>query len=607
VAALYETDAIAACEALWSHVYARERGVLCVVDTGEAGGPWNHTYFNYPKTATEAAEWALKKSSAGRTVYFCAHLLYKAKRNKENATAIACLYADLDGSAVPQGQLSPSALVESSPGRYHAYWRLVDSIPPTIAENLNNRLALAIGADASGFDLSQVLRLPGTINRKPEYDEPEVSLVRLEEDRAFVAGDLDKMLPPLPSSNGDHDPEAEPEDGPPVILDREGLEVWYGHRPKYKDDGQVDRSASLMKIARTLYDAGCTRRTIVAALAERDEALHWRCYSGRPDSEKQYHNIVTALHKSRNKPHNHTKFASTTPFGGKGESKSHRKSRRDRRGGDYAHKTSHPKKGLRAVSFSGRTKPDPQDFVVENLIPAELATAFYGPSGLTKSLCVLDLGLHVAFEGVEYWHGLRVQTLPVVFLDFEMSENVQLRRAMEIAEGRTWPDVPRGFRYVGAAGYAPRDVFEFALELVGDLGPSLVITDSFGYSLQGAAEESSDVLGYVREYLQPLQEAGATNLVVDHVSKVIRGEKASEKEQFGSVFKTNSMRSTVHMTGHTDEGTDEVFATLTQKKNNVGKKEKPFTVITHFSRDSITFRLSESVVDPPRTPPSKPT
>jgi RecA-family ATPase len=260
----------------------------------------------------------------------------------------------------------------------------------------------------------------------------------------------------------------------------------------------------------------------------------------------------------------------------------------------------HPKRrSLRAVSFAGRAKPPPQEFVVEKMIPCGLATSFYGGGGLAKSVNVLHLGMSVAFVGVESWHSLKVMTSPVVYLDFEMSEVVQLRRAKEIADGAGWPDVPQNFRYVESAGYAAADVFDFALELIGEHGPALVIVDSFGFSMQGESERSADVLSYVRNYIQPLLDTGSHTLVVDHISKAIKGERAADKEAFGSVYKTNAMRSTVNLTGHADENEGTVYATFTHRKNNVGPKLKPFTVITKFSPGAIAFERSEEVIQPP--------
>jgi len=233
------------------------------------------------------------------------------------------------------------------------------------------------------------------------------------------------------------------------------------------------------------------------------------------------------------------------------------------------------------------------------MVPRGLATSFYGGGGLAKSVNILHLGMSVAFNGVGSWHGLRVITCPVIYLDFEMSETVQLRRAKEIVDGAGWPDVPQNFHYVEAAGHPTADVFGFALELVEEHGPSLVIVDSFGFSMQGESERSADVLSYIRNYIQPLQEGGSSPIVVDHISKAIKGERAADKEAFGSVYKTNAMRSTVNLTGHADEDAGEVYATLTHRKNNVGPRLKPFTVITRFSAETITFERSNTVIHPP--------
>src|SRR5215204_2845394 len=576
---------------LWDHVFGDERGLLAICHTDDPN--FRTQFFNYPTAADKAAEWALEKAQNGREVYFCAHLLTDPRRIKENATAVHTLWGDLDNAEVPEGEITPTAVVQSSPNRFHCYWRLIDGIPPQAAELLNKRLALEIGADPSGFDLTQLLRVPGTANYKHE-GSPVVDVQHLDQSRTYSAGDLDRILPPLPgpaSKNG-HTHVDEDAGDPPVELGPEALKVWRGEKPKTKDTGEVDRSASLMKIGRVIYDAGATRRTVAEALRERDVALGWKCYTNRRDADKQYQTIADKLedegrnhfipvhHNGRNS-HSHSRIGVVNVNESENGS-SH-----------------HPKKSLRAVSFVGRAKPPPQEFVVEKIIPCGLATSFYGGGGLAKSVNVLHLGMSVAFVGIESWHGLEVMTCPVVYLDFEMSETVQLRRAKEIADGAGWSDVPRGFHYVEAAGYSAADVFSFALELVEEHGPALIIVDSFGFSMQGESERSADVLGYVRNYIQPLQDTGSHTLVVDHIARAIKGERAADKEAFGSVYKTNAMRSTVNVTGHADEDAGTVYATFTHRKNNVGPRLKPFTVITKFSSGAINFERSDTVIHPP--------
>jgi len=123
-------------------------------------------FFTWPNDVDRALQWALEQDAAEREVYACAHLLTKRRRKKENAARLWCLYVDGDGAQVPPNIPQPTAVVQSSPGREQFYWRLTEAIDPASGEALNKRLAYAMGADRSGWDLTQLLRVPGTLNRK---------------------------------------------------------------------------------------------------------------------------------------------------------------------------------------------------------------------------------------------------------------------------------------------------------------------------------------------------------------------------------------------------------------------------------------------------------
>ena len=115
--------------------------------------------------------------------------------------------------------------------------------------------------------------------------------------RAWDPEVIDQAIPELPkaipNTNGGRST-AEP----PVELMPEALKVWRGEKPKAKHTGEIDRSGSLVKVGRILYDAGATRSALVAALAERDEALDWRKYTGRADADIRYHEIVDELERN---------------------------------------------------------------------------------------------------------------------------------------------------------------------------------------------------------------------------------------------------------------------------------------------------------------------
>ncbi|MDP9457130.1 MAG: RepB family DNA primase, partial [Actinomycetota bacterium] len=283
----------------WQHLFGNEHGLLQVFTGVREGGRLDNPrfqFFAYPGAIRTAAEWALDRAEEGREVYFCAHLLTSSRRIKKNAAAVRTLWGEIDGGNLPNGELKPTALVQSSPGKYHVYWRLDDAIPPEIAEGLNRRIAAEIGADPSGFDLTQLLRVPGTTNHKYD-DTPQVTLVGLEGGRSYSAADLDEILPASEKPKAEYVP-TEDADEPPVVLDPEAMRVWRGEAPKLKEDGTVDRSASIMNIGRKLYDAGATRPTITTALQERDEALGWKKYTGNRDGgQREYERIYEKLEK----------------------------------------------------------------------------------------------------------------------------------------------------------------------------------------------------------------------------------------------------------------------------------------------------------------------
>lgn len=88
------------------------------------------------------------------------------KRSAAQAVQYPALYADLDGGTIPPSVPDPTVTVLSSPDRRHVFWKLRASAPPDVALDLNRRLAHTCHADLSGWDATQVLRAPDTINHK---------------------------------------------------------------------------------------------------------------------------------------------------------------------------------------------------------------------------------------------------------------------------------------------------------------------------------------------------------------------------------------------------------------------------------------------------------
>jgi hypothetical protein len=163
---------------LWAHLFEGLEGYL-VTFTGQQSarsdaGPnelddTSQHSWNWPGEKDEAAAYLLGQSDAGRDAYFGVHLFRKSRTRKgKHAGEIQALWVDGDGAQVPKDWPQPTAVVESSPGRHHYYWRLTRPIDPEEAAQLNKRLCYGMGGDKGKWGLGTVLRAPGTRNYKRE-------------------------------------------------------------------------------------------------------------------------------------------------------------------------------------------------------------------------------------------------------------------------------------------------------------------------------------------------------------------------------------------------------------------------------------------------------
>jgi hypothetical protein len=185
--------------ALWEHAFGEAAGILAVF-SGERPQPESKQlddprtlYFDYPRETRRAEELCRRLCAEGREVYQCAHLLTARRRVKRRAASLTACYVDGDGAKPTANMPRPSAIVASSPGREQYWWRLSRPVEPEEGEDLNRRLAYAMAADLSGWDLTQLLRVPGTRNRK-YLDAPLVELAHLFAD-SYDPAELAASLP----------------------------------------------------------------------------------------------------------------------------------------------------------------------------------------------------------------------------------------------------------------------------------------------------------------------------------------------------------------------------------------------------------------------------
>lgn len=147
-----------------------ETGYVCIAYKSHLSNSMEEKFFHYPTQLEDMCKDIDRRSLTLTHVYFCPQLLDSAgKRRKENVIKCPVLWADLDTCNPQLLQVPASIVVQSSKGRWQAFWRLEEALKPLDAEMLCMKIAYFHadnGADKSGWDLTQLMRVPYTPNYK---------------------------------------------------------------------------------------------------------------------------------------------------------------------------------------------------------------------------------------------------------------------------------------------------------------------------------------------------------------------------------------------------------------------------------------------------------
>ncbi len=487
----------------WPHIFGQQQGYLSLFSgTRPPSGEYpnrnsidektiDQRYFRWPEEAKQAARWVDEESRSGREVYHCGHLVTRQRRKKQYAAPMMALYVDGDGAEVPDGLPQPTLTIQSSPDREQFYWKLKFPIPPERGEELNKRLAYALGADKSGWDLTQLLRPSGTQNHKYE-GTPTVEIKEIV-DEGYDPDYLDRVLPPLEKEQGSKGGETSqsetktPVDNtqePPVRLDKYGIKVWNGENPKLKEDGSVDRSASLLNIGRVLEDGGASRDTIAKALRERDESLGWNKYTYRKDSESQYERIVDVLERGGEDTSGTSGYDEKLTFSSIGE------------------------RVLLGKVIRQGIKP-PEELIEGILLKGKIHHVFAAP-GCGKSWLALWLAMKLINEGKT-----------VLYLDAENGISIIAERLQAL--GADPERLEECLQYYPSPNLSmAKEETEAYVRLLEEVNPDLVVFDSWVNFLSGASLDenvSSDIARWAVAFLRPARNRGMTVLLLDHVPK----------------------------------------------------------------------------------------
>ena len=253
--------------------------------------------FKWPEEKRQILEHMAKHE--GDDLYWCPSLFEGSDRKIELAMDEHAMWADLD-EADPRllkgnHDYRPTVAWESSPGRFQALWLgnpdLGDFAGASWSGNENQRLTYHLGADKSGWDTTQLLRIPGWDNHKPEYSKrgkPVPGKLLWDRGPMYEMDDF-KLLPEVKGALGQNklgdvlEEEIEAVDRHKVIA---RIKLKLNQRAREMLTARTvmgDRSENLWYLIRCLADAGCTVHEIVAIA----KASVWNKFEGRSDEVKR--------------------------------------------------------------------------------------------------------------------------------------------------------------------------------------------------------------------------------------------------------------------------------------------------------------------------------
>ena len=154
-------------ESFFRRIFGEVKGFICI-GAKNRKGRFGERFFEFPNEMAGTLEYIAELEPA-HDVYYCAQLLQSRRRRRENVTDCSAAWADLDECHPDSMRVQPSISIQTSPDRYQALWVFEKPQHPFDAEQISKRIAYAHvdeGVDTSGWDLTQLLRVPGTTNHK---------------------------------------------------------------------------------------------------------------------------------------------------------------------------------------------------------------------------------------------------------------------------------------------------------------------------------------------------------------------------------------------------------------------------------------------------------
>lgn len=472
-------------------------------------------------TLEELAPRLAELNRHGAGIFWMVNLGDGGGRKAKNVTGVRAMFLDLDGAPlepVLAAGVAPHAVIETSPGKWHAYW-LVGGCRLDQFKAAQQALATKIGGDTSVCDLPRVLRVPGFLHCK---GEPFVTrIVSLEPTQAYGFDDLVGRLS-LDLTAAVKAPRVE-------VIDQVTGEIV----------GKVaagGRHKHLLNWALQMNYRGMPLEAVRVALNAENVRI---CEP--PKTESEVNALANDIMKRYASDHGRDLVLSNSPLTLR-----------------YEQMQASNEPRFKLLTADELRALPPLKWRVHGVLPSVGLAAIYGPSMSGKSFIAIDLASAIA-EGAK-WFGRRVKAAPVVYAALEGERGIKPRAgAWEAQNGRAV-----GFRTMLDPFRLddPVQVTELADVVNRELGPgAVIIIDTLNRAAPTADENSSEGMGAILEGAKALQRLTQGLVILVHhtgkdVDRGMRGHSSLLAALDGSIEVSRSADGRVWRVAKSKDGGD---------------------------------------------------
>jgi len=471
---------------LITKIWSEQPGNFFCLSTKDGSGKWKDHFFARDEFGKIRQ---FLRDNEDCDIYFCPHGFKRRSRTKAEAVLPNLLWADLDFADPSDMKPKPTYAFESSPGRYVGLWALKG----TMSESLNRRLTYAVEADHGGWDLTQVLRMPGTKNYKYKA-QPRVRIL-WKDGKVWSIKAIEKYLP---------DEEDESEDGVVYVSPSEVFEKYQDKLPRWarrelmaeKIKGKADRSEMLWKLENVCLEAGMAMEEAFAVI----KMSVWNKFKGRRNEDEIILNELRKIVDSnfREKP--------------KGAEKRHRRS-------DKEESEKEKNRGIFTFKPLSEIKEEKIDWIWYPYLAKKTLSILEGDPGLGKSYLAMMVSaalskgqkLPCVHKGKPRAHG------PVVYFDIENNAasvtKVRLRH-------NGFTDLGDYYPIEQAFSIEDEDAIDEICEYLEKIKPILVVFDTLNtYIGKADTHKASEATQAMNIFKEIATDFDCSVLVLRHLTK----------------------------------------------------------------------------------------